>query len=151
MRTWWRGFLLWVGDSDTSLVVVPVTGDPVIAGRRLRKALRDERDRAASRRHPRWRAMAMAGLIDRDRALILIKHPDIARAEVGSMLERRWPDVWLGDAGNMQPSGSISVEAGAALARRRRGIEPIRIVILAQRETATPVERWDDQPMPFVF
>jgi len=148
-RRWWRGFRLWLDDADTSLAIVPLHGDPIIAIRKLRKGLRDVRDRA-TRRDRHWQSVAMAGVLSDDHLLLLAQHAGITRAATWSMLERRWPDVALGDVDHTEPSAWLTVKDAAALARRRRGIEPIRVVVAAQG-TVTPERQWDDQPMPMAF
>jgi hypothetical protein len=75
--------------------------------------------------------------------LILIKHAGIHRAEVRLILARRWPEVVLQDIGDHLPSSSMTVEGATLLARRRRGIEPIRIVTPPQ---VVPATAWDDEP-----
>ena len=93
----------------------------------------------------------MAGLVDGGRALILVRHPGVDRASLWSVLEGRWPQVLLADAGCAEPASAMTVEAAAALARRRRGIEPVRIVVLPQvLASATGQENWGE-PMPVLF
>ena len=129
--------------------MIPLDGDPITAIRKVRKSLRDVRDRAAChRRH--WRSVAMAGLVSENCVMLLVQHAGINRAAAWSMLERRWPGVVLADAGDTEPSAWMTVEDAAALARRRRAIEPVRIVIPAM-VTATQERRWADQAMPMVF
>jgi hypothetical protein len=147
MRRWWRGFRIWHGDAAVSLAVIPLSGELISATRRLRKGVRDVRDRTA-RHDRRWARVAMAGLVDGDRALILIDHPGITRAEVWSVFERRWPEIGLQDAGDIEPSSPMIVEDAVALARRRRGVEPIRIVVLAQMAMSPGSTSENDQPMP---
>ena len=137
----------WISGFDTSLAVIRISGDPISAIRRLRKGLRDSRDRTARQDH-RWRGVAMAGLMDRERLLILIQHPGIDRTEVWSVLERRYPEVWLYGPADIEPSAVTTVEGAASLARCRRGIEPIRIVILEQ--VAASHDKLEE-PMPFCF
>jgi len=82
--------------------------------------------------------------------MLLVQHAGTTRAATWSMLNRRWPEIMLGDVDNAEPSEWITVEDAAALARRRRAIEPVRIVIPAM-VTATQERRWADQAMPMVF
>ena len=150
MRRWWRGIRQWLGGPHASLAAIPLNGDPAIAAvLKLRRGLRDLRDRAA-RRHWPWRSVAMAGLVTEGRVLLLVKHGGISRAVVWSACERRWPDVVLGDVGEAVPSPTMSVENAAALARRHRGVEPVRVVIPAQRIAAALLEH-RDEPMPTAF
>jgi hypothetical protein len=138
-------FADWLAGPDTSLAFVPLSGDRVILTK-LRKALRDIRDRA-TREDRRWKSVAMAGLCDGNRALILIHHPGIDRDEVWDILERRWPEIILTDPGNIEPTTRITVNQAADLARRKRGIEPLRIILAPRRAASTA---WDE-PMPMVF
>lgn len=150
VRRWWRGFRIWLDDAATSLAVIPLDGGPITAIRKLRKSLRDVRDRAAQRDR-RWQGIAMAGVLSDDHLLLLVQHAGISRAATWSMLEPRWPDIVFGDIGNTELSTWLTVEDAASLARRRRGIEPIRVVIAAHG-AVTPLKcRWDDQPMPMLF
>lgn len=93
----------------------------------------------------------MAGVLGGDHLPLLVQHAGISRAATSSMLERRWPDVVLGDIGDAEPSAQLTVNDAAALARRRRGVEPIRVVVAAQGAVTPLGCRWHDQPMPFVF
>ena len=74
----------------------------------------------------------MAGVTDGGRVLVLIQHSGIDRAEVWSVLERRYPEIWLYDADAIEPTGMMSAEDAVLLACCRRGVEPLRIVILEQ-------------------
>ena len=131
-------------------MVIPLHGGPIGSTKKLRKSLRDVRDRAAQQDH-RWRAVAMAGLEDGHQALILVQHPDLRRVSLWSMLKRRWPNVLLTDPGSTEPTSTMTVEAAVALARRRRGVEPIRIVVLPQVAAATVSQGRRDEPMPMLF
>lgn len=92
VRTWWQAFGGWLTGPEISLAIVPLCDDPIRAIRRLRKGLRDVRDRTARQDH-RWAAVAIAGLVDGDRALLLVEHHGIERRLLWSVLERRWPNV----------------------------------------------------------
>lgn len=116
MRRWWRGFRPWLDSTHTSLAVILLGSDPAIAAvPKLRRGLRDVRDRAA-RQHRQWQSVAMAGLVPEDRVLLLVKHCRISRAMVWSVCERRWPDMVLCDIGDAVPSPMISAENAAAIA-----------------------------------
>lgn len=92
----------------------------------------------------------MAGLVDGDRMLLLAQHLGVDRVEAWATLRRRWPDVVLSSPGDIAPSSAMTVGDAAALACRRRGIEPIRIVILPQVIAMTVQADWDE-PMPMAF
>ncbi len=150
IRKWWRAFKEWLTGDEVSLAVIPVSADLIIATRKLRRGLRDIRDKRAARQGDhRWRAVAMAGVTDGGRALVLIQHSGIDRAEVWSVLERRYPEIWLYGADAIEPTGMMSAEDAVLLARCRRGVEPLRIVILEQAVAVSKDEL--ELPMPFVW
>ena len=148
-RQWWRGICEWISGADTSLVTVPTTGSVLASTQRLRKGLRDIRDRAACT-DPLWRSVAIGGLLNSDRALMLVCHAGIDRFDLWTMLERRWPEVAVTMVVPTEPSLMLTVEDAAALAVRRRGLEPCRIVVPAQRASEEPDSDWDE-PMPMLF
>ncbi len=164
-RRWWRGLVRWAmedGTAPVTLAILPLhhrAGELPAAVARLRRALRDVRDRAALRRTA-WGGVAVAEMATGDgTAFVLVRHPGVARQEVAALLRRRWPAAVVREVGTEEPSWSMSVEDAAELARTRRGVEPLRIVILPQRaantgerhsntahETAEPFA-----PMPIAF
>ena len=68
-----------------------------------------------------------------DTAFVLVRHPGVTRQEVATVLRRRWSAAVVGAVGAAEPSWSMPVEDAAELARTRRGVEPLRILVLAQR------------------
>ncbi|GAC1520056.1 MAG: hypothetical protein NVS2B16_26850 [Chloroflexota bacterium] len=76
----------------TVTILVAATTDLIPTIRRLRKSLRDVRDRAA-RFTPAWAAVEMAGLFNGNHLVLLIRHNGIARDALWTALERRWPEV----------------------------------------------------------
>ena len=93
----------------------------------------------------------MGGLVDGGRMLLRVQHPGIDRAALWSVLERRWPTVVLTDPGAIEPASAMTVGNAAALARRGRGLEPVRTAILPQvLASATGQENWGE-PMPVLF
>jgi hypothetical protein len=135
-----------MGGSGTSLAIIPTTGD-LNVWRRFRKSLRQIRDRQAHYDY-RFCAVSIAGLLSGNAAMVLIHHPGIARAEVWSTLSRRWPDIVLDDPGDIEPSFEMTVADAAEIARRRRGIEPLRIVVMPQ--VVASEDRWGE-PYPIAF
>ena len=129
--------------------MIPLNGDPIKDIRRLRRGLRDVRDRQTHSCR-QWAQVAFGGLASGNLALVLISHPEISRDDVWSILENRWPDIVMKDVGNAEPSSVMTVETTVSLARLRRGIEPLRIVIPPQMCATTSAEDWS-QPMPMVF
>ncbi|WP_343894553.1 hypothetical protein [Craurococcus roseus] len=108
-RRWWVGLRRWATSEGTpaSLAVLPWPhrpGELRAAVQRLRRALRDVRDRTA-RRRPSWCGVAMAGLATGDGvAVVLISHPDVARPEAAAALRKRWPGVEIVEVGALEPS-----------------------------------------------
>jgi heme exporter protein D len=145
IRKWWLALRVWLTGA-TTLAVIPISGDLTTAVRRLRKGLRDVRDRKA-RNEFHWRGVAVAGFAGADGALVLIQHPGITRARVGAVLLRRWPDATLHDVADLAPKSWMSVADAADLARRRRGVEGLRIVVMPQRGSTSA---WAEA-MPFTF
>lgn len=144
---WWKSFERWLAGPEVSLVIIPLIGDPIASVRKLRKAFRDARDRAA-RDDPRWQRVAFGGMVDGDRMRMLIQHSGISREDIWRMLERRWLDVMITDPDGIVPF-SMDKHLAEHLAQCRRGIEPIRIVI-PQQAVAMMEDEWDE-PMPCIF
>lgn len=163
-RRWWKGVQHWVthDGAQVSLAVLPLSplpGDLRAAAARLRRSIRDLRDRAA-RRGVAWRGVAIGGMATGDgTAFVHVRHTGLARSEVAAVLRTRWPAAVITEVGASEPSWAMSVEDATELARARRGVEPLRIVVLAQRAadrslrdgavtrgTPTPFE-----PMPIAF
>ena len=140
---------MWINGFDISLATIPMTGDPIIATRKLRRGLKDVRDRK-SRQDRRWAAVTFSGLANGNRALVLAQHPTIDRDDVWTVLEQRWPSVVLSDVGVVEPLSWMIVDDAAALACRRRGIEPIRMFIPSQMDVADQGRWGRDLPMPMV-
>jgi hypothetical protein len=61
--------------------------------------------------------------------MILRQHHTTDRRELSTILEWRWPDVRITDPIDVPPSSELTGPDAAALARRRRGIEPRRVVV----------------------
>lgn len=70
-------------------------------------------------------------------ALLLIRHPALTRAEVADVLRRRWPDLTFSNVGTVPPTWEMTVEDAVELACARRGVEPLRVVVLPQRASLT--------------
>lgn len=137
-RRWWAGLRRWIVEegAPVSLTVLPLLHRPGQlreAVARVRRALRDIRDRAA-RRRATWRSVALAGMATGSGvAFVLVRHPGLARSEVAAVLRKRWPEIAVVDVDAAEPSWSMSTEDAAELARIRRGVEPLRVVVLPQR------------------
>jgi hypothetical protein len=106
---------------------------------RLRRGLRDVRDRTA-RRWKRWRSVSYAGLIGGDhRALVLIAHQGIDRREVLEVLRGRWPNAVVKDLVQEEPVWEMTAYDAADLGSRRRGAEPLRVLVMPQKITRVTV------------
>lgn len=102
--------------------------------RRLRRSLRDVRDRMA--RYTRsWRDVGFAGMTGGDRvALVLVSHDGVDQREVLDVLRRRWPEVVVKTWEQEEPAVAMVAGDAADLGRCRRGIEPLRIVVMPQQD-----------------
>ena len=49
------------------------------------------------------------------------------------MLGRRWPDVMVKDLAQEEPVWAMKADDAAELGSRRRGVEPLRIVVMPQK------------------
>jgi hypothetical protein len=120
--------------------------------------LRDVRDTTARHRKA-WRPVAMAGMASGDgTALIPVRHPGLSRGEITDVLGRRWPDLLASDVGAAEPTWSMPIDDVVELAPARRGVEPLRIVVLPQRCSAAlnsergGISRASEvEPMPWTF
>jgi hypothetical protein len=101
--------------------------------------------------------VAIAGMATGDgTAHVFVRHPGVAREEVAAVLHKRWPAALVGVVGASEPSWALSVKDAAGLARARRGVEPLRIVVLARRVADTAGAAARDsapppEPMPIAF
>jgi hypothetical protein len=81
-----------------------------------------------------------AGMIGGDhRALLLISHQGIERREVQDVLKPRWPDAVLKPLEHEEPMWEMTADDAAYLGSRRRGVEPLRILIMPQKITRITV------------
>ena len=155
IRGWWAGIQYWSEAATTSsLAIIPIRSPAGLpdAARRLRRGLRDVRDRTA-RRWRRWRTVSFAGMIGDDyRALVLVSHDGVERRGVLDVLCRRWPDVVLKDLENEEPTWAMMANDAAALGMCRRGVEPLRILVMPQKITRVTVAAAQEiAPMPIVI
>ena len=93
-----------------------------------------------------------AGMIGGDhRALVLISHEGVDRRELLDVLCRRWPDVVLKDLEQEEPTWAMTPDDAADLGTRRRGVEPLRILVMPQKITRVTVAPLREiGPMPMV-
>ena len=154
VRGWWAGIRYWSESAGTTSIAIISIRSPAglfDAARRLRRGLRDVRDRTA-RRWRQWRTVSLAGMIGGDhRALLLISHDGVDRRDVRDMLCRRWPDVVLKDLEHEEPAWTMTAHDAAELGTRRRGVEPLRILVMPQRITRVTVAPLREiAPMPII-
>jgi hypothetical protein len=154
--------LLWAGEGSArvSVAILPLHHQPGVlrtAVLRLRRALRDIRDRMARRDH-RWHAVAGAGMaLGSGTAMLLVRHPGIGEAEIVKVLRRHWPDAQVTDITTAFPIWNLGIEDAVELARAKRGVEPLRIVVMGQGCNANldllmaTARRGTVEPMPAVF
>jgi hypothetical protein len=142
VRGWWEGMRYWSAAAKTSsLAIIPIRSPAGLAdaARRLRRGLRDVRDRTA-RRYKRWRTVSYAGMIGGDHAaMVMISHDGVDRRDVLDVLRRRWPDVVLKGLELEEPAWTMTPDEAADLGGRRRGVEPLRILVMPQKITRMTV------------
>lgn len=152
IRGWWNGMCHWSAEATmSSLAIIPIASPTGLreAVCRMRRGLRDVRDRMARRRRL-WREVGFAGMAGGDRrALVLVSHDGVDRREVLDVLRRRWPDVVLKGLEQDAPTSEMVAEDAADLGRCRRGVEPFRIVIMPQQDQQTIISPIVE-PMPTV-
>lgn len=162
-RRWWAGITQWASAEERSsgsvlTVRISLGGIASLAGgARLRRGLRDARDRAA-RRDRRWAAVALAGFVGEGEAVLAVLHPGLPAEAVERLLHRRWPTAMV-EAGGLPDFGTLRPLDDAALvslALRRRGVEPLRIVVAAQMiashgSDADAMSCGSGDPMPVVL
>jgi hypothetical protein len=136
----------------SSVAIIPLQSPSGLhdAARRLRRGLRDVRDRTA-RRFRRWRTVSFAGMAGGDhRSLVMISHEGVERREVQGVLWRRWPDIALKNLEHEEPVWEMSAGDAANLGTRRRGVEALRITVMPQtikRVTVAPVPMIEPMPI----
>lgn len=90
--------------------------------------------------------MSFAGLLGGDhKALVMISHQGIDRREVLEILHPRWPNVLVKELEQEDPTWTMTPDEAAVLGSRRRGVEPLRIVIMPQK-----VQRVTVAPTPVI-
>jgi hypothetical protein len=143
LHWWWTGICDWA-EGTSSLAILSIESSVGLrdATRHLRRAIRDVRDRVARRRRsattdataqPPWREVGFAGMIDGNRrAMVMVLHDGINRHEVQNVLRRRWPDVLVKKLGQEEPTWKMMPDDAAELGQCRRGVEPLRVVVMPQ-------------------
>ena len=94
--------------------------------------------------------MSFAGLLGGDHTtLIIIAHHGVDRRAVLDVLGGRWPSVVLKDLAQEEPVWVMTAHDAADLGSRRRGVEPLRIVVMPQRVQRVSIAP-TPEPMPVV-
>ncbi len=83
------------------------------------------------------------------RALVLVSHDGVDRREVLDVLRPRWPDVLVKGLEQEAPRSDMVAEDAADLGRCRRGVEPLRIVIMPQQDQQAIISPIVE-PMPII-
>ena len=155
VRGWWSGMRYWSEAATTATLAIISIRSPAglpDAARRLRRGLRDVRDRSA-RCFRRWRTVSFAGMIGGDhRALVLISHAGVDRRELLDVLSRRWPEVVLKNLEQEELTWAMTPDEAAELGLHRRGVEPLRILVMPQKISRVVVAPAAViEPMPMVI
>ena len=87
-------------------------------------------------------ALSVSGLMGGDhKARVMISHQGVDHRAVLHVLGRRWPNVVLKEFERKEPAWGMSADDAADLGSHRRGVEPLRVVVMpqkAQRVTVAP-------------
>jgi hypothetical protein len=96
--------------------------------------------------------VSIAGLVGGDhRALVMIAHQGVARRELQDVLRQRWPDAVLKELAQEEPAWTMTPDDAADLGSRRRGVEPLRILVMPQRiARVTVAPAHETAPMPVI-
>jgi hypothetical protein len=83
---------------------------------------------------------------------VLISHDGVDRRDLLDVLCRRWPDAVLKDLAQEEPMWEMTPDDAADLGSRRRGAEPLRILVMPQKITRVTVAPTDLilAPMPIL-
>jgi hypothetical protein len=73
------------------------------------------------------------------KALVLIAHQGIDRREVQDVLRGRWPSVVLKEPEQEEPTWVMTAYDAADLGSRRRGVEPLRVLVMPQKITRVTI------------
>jgi len=134
----------WAAESGVahSLIQIPmdhVDGEIRLAVRRLRREVRRLRDRLAVR-DSLWQRVEIGGIANSSTMDLLALHASMPRAQVAHRFSVRWPGARVTPLeSNWSADGFMSCEDAAALARARRGIEPLRLYVGPHSEGRAPV------------
>jgi hypothetical protein len=71
--------------------------------------------------------------------MVMISHQGVDRREVAEVLGRRWPSVVVKDLAQEEPVWEMTAYDAADLGSRRRGAEPLRVLVMPQKITRVTV------------
>jgi hypothetical protein len=80
-------------------------------------------------------------------ALVMITHEGIDRQEAQNVLCRRWPDVLVKELEQEEPAWAMTAQDAAALGRCRRGVEPLRVVVMPQHDRQVIAPEVEPKPV----
>jgi hypothetical protein len=157
MRRWWCGIWQWAACHEISVTLLALPMHSASEGLlngivRLRRRLRDARDKAV-RRDSHWSQVAVAGIASgTGSALLLVQHPRVTRRKIADAICTRWGGSVLACAQPIYPTWVMPPKQVVELALARRGIEPLRIVVMPQRAVSKAiVPRSEIEPMPLLL
>jgi hypothetical protein len=91
------------------------------------------------------------------KATLLVRHAGVGRGEIVEVLRRQWPDAQVTDIAKASPVWNLGIEDAVELARAKRGVEPLRIVVMGQGRSAgldplmVTARSGTMEPMPALF
>jgi hypothetical protein len=91
------------------------------------------------------------------KAILLVRHTGIGQAEIVEVLRMHWPDAQVTDITTVFPVWNLGIDDAVELARAKRGVEPLRIVVMSQGCDANfdllmvTARSGTMEPMPAVF
>jgi hypothetical protein len=90
-------------------------------------------------------------------AMVLIRHQGIDRPEIVEVLRRHWLNAQVTGITKASPVWDFGIDDAVELARARRGVEPLRIVVMGQGRDAdldllmVTARSGAVEPMPALF
>jgi hypothetical protein len=91
------------------------------------------------------------------KAMVLVRHPGIGKVETAEALRRHWPDAQVTDITKVYPVWDLGIDDAVELACAKRGVEPLRIVVMGQGRGAgldplmVSARSGTVEPMPALF
>ena len=82
--------------------------------------------------------------------MVVFDRGTVDRAEFVKAVQRRWAGATVTDLTDQAPSSEMTLRDAIELAALRRGIEPLRLLVLPQRDPILPTMTIID-PMPVIL